>query len=128
MSHDREDDEDDRPSIDRFHHQAWAAQEKNPELSYQLFTQGRDEARGLGEPWWVLNYENWRLNALTCFLMDFSRALPLAVELMARFSTPEGRAHGDRLQVLDNVAYTYVSTDPLGFRDDLERGFDHLDG
>ena len=118
----------DRVRLARFYQDGWAAQERNPELSFHLFTQGRDEARRLGEPWWELHYENWRLSALTSFLMDFARALPIAVELMLRFSTPEGLAHGDRPQVLDNVLYTYVNTDPPGFRADLEKGFAHLDG
>jgi hypothetical protein len=111
----------------RYEQDGWAAQEKSPELSYQLFTQGRDEARRLNEPWWVLHYEYCRLNSLTSFLMDFTRAAPLATELMARFSTPQGLTHGDRLHVLHNVLYTYVNTDPLGFREDLEKGFAYLD-
>jgi hypothetical protein len=121
-------DDADRTRLASIDQDAWAAQEKDPEFSYWLYTYGRDEARRLNEPWWVLHYECCRLNALTSFLMDFSRALPLAVELMVRFSSPEGLVHSDRLQVLDNVLYTYVNTDPLGFREDLEKGFAHLDG
>jgi hypothetical protein len=59
--------------------------------------------------------------------MDFTRALPLAVELMVRFNSPEGQAHAQRLSILDNVLYTYTNTDPLGHRDELERGFAYLD-
>jgi hypothetical protein len=50
------------------------------------------------------------------------------MELMVRFNSPEGRAHPDRISVLTSVLYTYLQVDPLGYRDELERGFVHLDG
>lgn len=109
-------------------HEGFRNQETDPELSFALFTRGRDEAQRLNEPWWVLFFENWRLTALTCYVMDFSRALSLAVQLMVRFNAPDGQAHPDRHTVLDNVLYTYINIDPLGYRDEIERGFAYLDG
>ncbi len=111
-----------------FYRNGFHCHETDPELSYLLFTQGRDEARRLVEPWWDLFFESMRLTALTSYVMDFTRALPLAVELMVRFSTPEGQVHRDRLSILNNVLYAYLNTDPLGYGEELERGLAYLDG
>ena len=117
-----------RLRLPELYHQAFRLQETDPERSFAMFTQGRDESRRLNEPWWVLFFESSRLTALTSYVMDFTRALPLAVELMVRFNSREGQAHSERLSILGNILYTYTNTDPLGYRDDLECGFLQLDG
>ncbi len=104
------------------------SKETDTERSFALFTRGRDEARRLNEPWWVLFFENWRLNSLASDAEDFARALPLAVELMVRFNAADGRAHECRESVLENVLYTYTSIDPLGYREEIERSIAYLDG
>jgi hypothetical protein len=117
-----------RLDLPRLYHEGWDCHETDPERSVALFTRGRDEARRLNEPWWELFFESWRLTGLTSHLMDFTRALPLAVELMVRFQSPEGRAHPDWLSVLANVLYTYINVDPFGYRDEIESGFAYMDG
>jgi len=109
-------------------HQGFECQETDPERSLVIFTQGRDEARRLHEPWWVLFFESWRLNALTSFLEDFSRAQPLAMELMVCFNSSQAANHPERETVLTNVLETYASIDPIGYREDLERGFAYQEG
>lgn len=102
-------------------------QEHDPERSLKIFTQGRDEARRLDEPWWVLFYESWRLTALTSYIMDFTRALPLAAELMARIQSPEGLAYSDRITVLNEILNTYVNIDAFGYSNEIERALAYLD-
>ncbi len=101
--------------------------ETDPDRSLALFTRGRDEAARLGESWWVLFFESWRLTALTAYAMDFARALPVAAELMPRFEAPAARRHPWRVGVLINVVYTHAQVDPAGFRADIKRGFAGLD-
>jgi hypothetical protein len=98
-----------------------------PERKLELLTRARDEARRLGEPWWVLYFEYSRLSTLTADLHDFARALPLAVELLLRFNGPEGRAHRHRLDVLTLGLYAFLQVDPIGYRRELEDGFADLD-
>ncbi len=112
--------------IDVFN-EAFRYRETEPEHQFALLTRCRDEARRLNEPWWVLFFEFWRLSTLTADLHDFSRALPLAMELTIRFSTPEGRVHPQRIGIHTQVLYTYLQVDPVGYRDELERGFAYLD-
>ncbi len=119
---------DQRDEFWRLYQESWACHETDPERSVALLTRGRDEARRLNEPWWDLFFESWRLTSLTSHIMDFTRSLPLAMELMVRFSTPEGRAHTEWLNALTNVLYTYTNVDPFGYRDEIERGFAYLDG
>ncbi len=117
-----------RLELPRLYQESWACHETDPERSVALCTRGRDEARRLSDPWWELFFESWRLTGLTSHLMDFTRALPLAVELMVRINSPEGRAHSEWLNVLTNVLYTYTNVDPFGYRGEIERGFAYMDG
>jgi hypothetical protein len=117
-----------RLKLSELYYESFRYRETDPELRFAILTQGKDEARRLDEPWWVLFFDYWRLSTLTADIHDFSRALPLAMELMAVFNSPEGRVHVSRVGILTNVLYTYMQTDPFGYRDDLERGFAHLDG
>jgi len=117
----------DRLNLTTLYYRGFECHEIDPAQTFALYTQARDEARRLEEPWWVLFFESWRLNALTSNAMDFARAMPLAMELMVLFNSPEGRVHPDRQMVLDNVLYTYIKTDPHGYEDDIERGARYLD-
>jgi hypothetical protein len=97
--------------INRYH-EAFRYRETQPEQQFALLTRCRDEAKRLNEPWWVFFFESWRLSTLTADLHDFARARPLAIELMVRFSSPEGRVHPDRIRVYTSVLYTYLKVDP----------------
>lgn len=108
--------------------EAFRLRESDPSRMFELLTVARDEARRLSEPWWVLFYEAQRLSTLTADLHDFAAAHPLAMQLAVRFASPEGQSHPWRVNVLTGVLYTHLQVDPVGFRDDLERGFAHLDG
>lgn len=110
------------------YYEACRDRETEPARQFDLLTQARNEAQRLHEPWWILFFEAQRLSTLTADLHDFARALPLAMELMVRFSGPEGQAHPQRVIVLINVLYVYLQVDPLGYRNELERGFAELDG
>jgi hypothetical protein len=108
--------------------EAFRYRETDPDRAFALFTRGRDEAIRLDEPWFALFFEHWRLCALTGDAEDFVRALPLAMELMVRINSPAGRNHHSRVSILNSVLTTYLGIDPLGFREEIERGLAHLDG
>lgn len=107
--------------------EGFQCQEKDPDRSFALFSRGRDEAERLGEPWWVFFFESWRLSALNAYSMDFARALPLAMQLLVRINTPVARAHEWRNLIMINALYTYISSDAVGFRQEIERGFTCLE-
>lgn len=107
---------------------AFRHRETSPDIKLAMTTECRDEAKRLNEPWWVLYFEGWMLDTMTSDQHDFAKALPVAIELMVRFSSPEGRVHPSYSGILTSVLYTYLSIDPLGYRDELEKGFAYLDG
>jgi hypothetical protein len=117
-----------RLEMPRMCEEAFLFRETDPEHMYVLFTRCRDAAKRLDEPWWVLFFESWRLSTLTSDLEDFERALPLAMELMVPFNSPAGQSHAMRMSVLNDVLCTHVSRDPVGFEEELKRGFTYLDG
>ncbi len=113
--------------VDRYD-EAYRLRESDPAQMCELLAAARDEAQRLAEPWWVLFFEAHRLSGLTADLHDFKAAHPLAMQLAVRFASPEGQAHPWRVQALIAVLYTHLQVDPVGFLDELERGFNHLDG
>jgi hypothetical protein len=117
-----------RLRLQELFNEAWACQETDAYRSFATFTRGRDEAVRLGEPWWDLFFDGWRLNALTSFAADFSAAFPVAMELMVRLNSPAVHSHPWRYAILTNVLYTHVSVDPTGYQTEIEQGFDYLDG
>ena len=109
-----------------FYEESFRYRETVPERKLELLTRARDEAKRLGEPWWVLFFEYNRLSTLTADLHDFARALPVAVELLVRFSGPEGRTHAHRSDVHTLGLYAFLQVDPIGYRRELEDGFAYL--
>ena len=109
------------------HHEAFACQETDPGASVAIFAHGRAEATSLSRA--VVGFVLRRLAAQCAShpLPRISSELPVAVELMVRISTAPGRSHQSRLSILTNVLYTYINIDPLGYADEIERGFAHLD-
>ena len=116
-----------RLQLGTLYHEALRYRETDPEYQLTLLTQGRDEAQRFNEPWWVLFFDAWRLSTLTADLHDFARAHPLAMELLVRVAAPENRTHPMAINVQNGVLYTYLQVDPVGHREELERGFAHLD-
>jgi hypothetical protein len=55
--------------------------------------------------------------------MDFNRALPLAMELMARIKEPGSVDSEFQHFTMNNVLDTFTSIDPRGYQEDLEQGF-----
>jgi len=106
--------------------EGFAFQETEPEASFVLFTKMRDEARRLNEGKWLLLAETYRLVALTCYVADYTRALPLAIDLMVRFNSSDGLTHPFRGVGLSNALLVYTCVDPFGYQDEIERGFAYV--
>ncbi len=115
-----------RIAMVRRYNQAWQYRETDPEIRLDLVTQCRDDAKLFNEWWWEIFFGKERLGALTSDLHDFSRALPVAMELMVRLNTTEGRTHSQYSAILIEVLYTYFEIDPFGFQEEIERGFAYL--
>jgi hypothetical protein len=124
----RQPDDADRFKMVELYSEAHRYRETNPEYQFEILTRGRAEAQRLNEPWWVLFFDGWRLMTLTADLHDFARGLPLAMELLVRFNAPENRTHPQRVVALIDALYCHLHIDPVGYKDELERGFAHLDG
>jgi hypothetical protein len=50
------------------------------------------------------------------------------MELLVQFNSPAGQAHPMRVSMLNDVLCTYLNRDPIGYLDEIERGFAYLDG
>ena len=109
------------------HQESYRYRETKAERKLELLTQERDEARRLGEPWWVLFFEHSRLGTLTADLHDFARVDASGGGAAGPLQRPgrAGALPSDRCP--DAGLYAFLQVDPVGHRRDLEEGFAYLD-
>lgn len=107
--------------------EAYRYRESQPEYQYWVLSQARIEALALEEPWWAFLFDGLRLSTLTADLHDFSRALPLALELMPLLNHPDYRDHPNGISVQTSYLYTLLQIDPVGYQNELDEGFSVLD-
>ena len=59
---------------------AWQFKKTDPDVTLGLLAEGKALAQQLGEPWWVLFFDHWRLQALLHFKYDYREVMDIAVQ------------------------------------------------
>src|SRR5262249_19115245 len=88
---------------------------------------GRRLAVALGEPWWVLFFDHWRLETLLCYLCDYRPLLELAAGLTLELRKPAFAHHPLRFAVWLNLVSSYLAVDPLGCVEAVREAIDFLE-
>jgi hypothetical protein len=109
------------------HREAEPYQETDPATMLALYTEGRQLAHKLAEPWWVLFYDVWRVIALLCDLDDCQRGLELAVACAVEARKPQFAHHPRQLACFNELLIAYVAVDPVGYANEIAETLDFLD-
>ncbi len=117
----------DRLRMLEYHSEGFALQETDPQRTLALFTEGRQLAQRLGEPWWVLFYDVWRVIAMTTYLHDFAPALDLAIQTTLELRKPLYEGHPWKIAAYNELLSCYVSIDPLGDAEAIQGVIDFLE-
>jgi hypothetical protein len=107
--------------------EAYAFRQREPKRAQALHQEGRELARRLREPWWVLAFQAWTIHQLVHHSRDFRQALDLAVAAALEARKPIYDGCPSRTTVYQDVLAVYYCTDPEGHADHIQEGFRLLD-
>jgi hypothetical protein len=91
-----------------------------------LLAEGRALAEQLREPWWVLFFDHWRLQALLHFKYDYRDVMDLAVQATLEARKPQYAQLPQRVCLHEDLIYAYVGTDPEGHADRISQALDYM--
>ncbi len=109
------------------YHQGYQLREKDPDQAFLIFSEARQLAQQLGEPWMVLFYDEWRVTALLHFKRDYRNVLDLAVQAALEVRKPQYATYEGRFGIFDNLIAAYLGIDPGGYADAVHQAMDYLD-
>jgi hypothetical protein len=109
------------------HDQGFALQETDPDRALAAFTEGRQLAERLGESWWALFYDVWRVIALLGYKNDFRSVLDLAVHCALEVRKPHYAGHPWRFAAYNNLIAAYVGIDAEGYAEQIQQALAYLE-
>ncbi len=99
---------------------------ENPDLMLAALDEGRALAQQLNEPWWVLHFDHWRLQALLHYKLDYRDVLDLAVRATLEARKPSFAQLPQRICLHEDLIYSYLGIDPLGNADAIRAALDYM--
>jgi hypothetical protein len=123
----REDDDQPRLRMIRCYIHGYDARERDPDQALAAFQEGRRQAEALGEPWWVLFYQNECIEAFLHFKRDYRPVLDLAMQCVMDLRKPSNTHYPGRFSVWDSLVASYLGIDAEGYEEPIQQALDHLD-
>ncbi len=101
--------------------------ESDPDRALALFEEGRALARQLGESWWVMFFEHWRLQVLLHFKGDYHAALQSAVPVAVEARKPRYAQLPQRLCIHEDLITAYAGIDPIGHAERIHQALRYME-
>jgi hypothetical protein len=117
-----------RARLAHVHTEAYSHRQSNPDLMLAVLDEGRARARELGEPWWVLFFEHWKLETLIYYKDDYRHVIDLAVKATLELRKPAFEAYPLRFGIYCNLVAAYLCVDPRGHAGAIREALDYLRG
>ena len=108
--------------------EAYALRESQPGRAVAIFSEARDLAERLREPWWRLLYEKFRLDALMHFQRDFREVLEVAMHLTAEAATPSFAELPEPYYIADTLLAAYLGIDAAGYPETIRETLTRWEG
>jgi hypothetical protein len=118
--------DEDRLRLTFLHSEGFACQETDPDRTLAIFTEGRQLARRLNEPWFVLFYDVWRVIAQLSYKHDFRNVLDLAIQCALEMRKPANAQHAWRFAAFNNLVNAYAGIDPEGYDEPIRQALAYL--
>jgi hypothetical protein len=116
-----------RLRLARLHYEGWGWREADPDRAYALYDEGCRLARRLGEPWWTLFYDHWRLGALLYFKRDYRDVIRPAVEAALEARKPRYDTFPFRFAIFYDLVCAYIGIDPAGHAAEIREALHSLE-
>src|SRR5689334_4863286 len=117
----------DRDRLGQLHREAYRFRESDPDHALALLAEGRRLADRLGEPWWVLYYDQQRVHALLHFKQDYRDVLDLAVRNTLQMRKPAWAGFPRQLLIHGDLVSAYLGIDPVGYAEPVRQALEYLD-
>ena len=98
----------------------------NPDMMLAVLKEARALAEQLNEPWWVLFFDHWRLQALLHYKLDYREVLDIAVHATLESRKPQCDQLPQRICLHEDLIYAYIGIDPLGYADSIRQALDYM--
>jgi hypothetical protein len=108
-----------------FYSDAFQYRETDPDRALAIFTEGKHLAEQLYEPWWVLFYEKYRIDALIHFKRDYRNVLDMAVQCALEVRKPLNVTFPGRFGIFDSLIAAYLGIDPEGHAKAIQEALDY---
>jgi hypothetical protein len=115
-----------RVRLARIHAEAYDHRHSNPDRMLGLVEEGLRLARTLGEAWWVIFFEHWRLETQIYYKDDYRTLLDGAVALTLELRKPVHESHPLRFHIWCNLVAAYLCVDPRGYAGPVQQALDFL--
>lgn len=79
--------------------QAYEFRETDPDTALGMIAEGRALAEQLGEPWWMLHFDEYRVHALLHFKRDYRQVLERAIQNTLTVRKPQYTGFPRRLDI-----------------------------
>src|SRR5262245_57915305 len=99
---------------------------EQPDLMLATLQEGRVLAQQLGESWWVLHFDHWRLQVLLHYKFDYRTVLDIAVKATLEARKPGYAQLPQRVCLHEDLIYAYLGIDPLGYADAIRQALDYM--
>jgi hypothetical protein len=106
---------------------AFKLRETDPDGAFAAFTEGRQLAQRLDEPWWALYYEKYRIDALIHFKRDYRQTIDMAVQLVLDLNKPGNAGYPGRVPCWDSLLAAYLGVDAEGYAEPIQEAIDTLE-
>jgi hypothetical protein len=110
-----------RARLLQLHQDAFAVREVDPDRTLLLLADGRRLAQALGEPWWVLLFDHWRLHSTLHHKRDYRNVLDAAVRNVLEVRKPLYLGFPQRLWMYNDLVNIYLNLDPLGYIEEIDQ-------
>jgi hypothetical protein len=117
-----------RSQLTYYWDRVYPLRERDPAQALALLGEGCHLAEELGERWWAMVLNHWRLQALMLFKRDYSQAVELAVRNSVAASKSENAAFPGRLGIYRDLVCAYNGVDHDGYADLILQTLHYLDG
>jgi hypothetical protein len=110
----------------QIHNEAYAHRQSDPDRMLEILEEGRRLALRLEEPWWVLFFEQWKLETLIYYKDDYRKVIDHAVRLTLELRKPGFENYPLRFGIWCNLVAAHLCVDPRGYADAIREALAYL--
>ncbi len=100
---------------------------EQPDEKFDAFERGRVHAAHLGEKWWEMVFEFWKIQTLLYKKQDPTAALKLAAKCVVETRKPIYDNFPQKSVIHLDMVACYIRLDPIGYRPQIEAALDEVE-